>query len=355
MSITLTNDDTKKQLKSLQWRRDVVRNLNAKGCGDVGYKLRNCGCSFRVDVCENDPSHEPKPVPIHCGLRICPDCAARESHRLLMRYLPALNKLLEPNAEHPDYRLRKLVFTTPFSLSDLSSSTFKSKQKLVKDFLNKFFYDYFLPLGALSSSEKRRQRCDLASHGIGGIQAAEFGEKGKKLHWHVLIYSPYMEHADMVRVWEEVSFGECTNVKVYGMYTKDGEPLNDGGDLLGAIKEVVKYSTKFTAIRPRDIPQLHKVLKGNRRFRSFGVLYNAIPASEDEIDYCCEECHAAREMITVGDYLHRCEVRNIPISDIVTNAVDDGILLYLSRDIEISSGKSETSPHKPRDSITARV
>lgn len=343
-------DDTSKTRSSLQWRIQSIRHLEVKGFTSVAYDLKNCGCSFFIKVCSTHVDHDPKAVAKHCGLRICEDCEHRESYRKVLRYLPALNELLAFNPDLPQHRLRKLVLTTPYELKKLTSKSFGEKQKLVKQFLETYFYDCFLRNGELSKAEIRRGRCDLAKHGIGGIQAAEFGEKGKKLHWHILIYCPWLEKEKVWDTWEQVTGGECTNVDISPIKPSSSELELGGGDLLGAIKEIVKYSTKFTSLNPQDVPHLYEVLKGNRRFRAFGTLYNCTDGAE-ELEQICETCGAAQELTTISEYVRRCEALSVPIDDEVVDAVEGGIFLYLSREPEITVGRTDKPFHKARDSI----
>lgn len=344
-------DDTKKQKVLLQHRRDSIRHLHIKGFVDVANDLRGCGCSYMVDICTTDINHAPKPIPLHCGRPICPDCAARESYKRILRYLPKLTELLEPNPDYPDYSLKHLVLTTPYALKKLTASAFKIKQRLMIDFLNLFFFNELKERGKLSPGEIRRGRCDLRKHMIGGIQSAEFGEKGKKLHWHVLLYSPFMPIERIWGVWRTVTGGECTGAKIYGLKPSSAELKYAGGDLLATLKEIVKYATKFTAIKPCDIPHLYTVLKGNRRFRAFGILYNTA-VKEEKVEHVCEECGVKRDLTTVSEWLHICENLKIAPDDNVVDAVENGIEIYLSRySSESSSGKPDSTQHKARDSI----
>lgn len=338
-NLTTISDDTKKRLSKLVWRQQSIRALSAKGFNKVGHEFKNCGCSFFVDTCKKDISHSPKAVAINCGLRVCPECEARESDRKLKRYLPALQSLLHPNPDYPSHFLFKVTLTTPYLLNDLTSTSFKEKQRFVSEFFETFFYEYFLERGKLSKSEIRRQRCDLKKHGIGGICSAEFGERGHKLHWHLLVYAPFMPHDDVLRVWRAVTGGECKFARLNGIYAREGVELKDGGDIIGAVQEIVKYSTKFAELSPVDVPTLYAVLKGNRRFKSFGVLYNNENLANEELDHTCEECHSEREKLTVGRYVTLCQNLNIPISDEVADEVERGVALYFSREPEISSGK----------------
>lgn len=350
-SVTPIPDDTKKMVSKLVWRQQSIRALYAKGFNRVAHEFRNCGCSFFVDTCTKDLNHSPKAVAIHCGLPVCPDCAARESNRKLKRYLPALQSLLTTNPDYPSHFLFKITLTTPYLLYDLNSESLKEKQRFVVDFFQQYFYEYFSERKKLSKSEIRRQRCDLRKHGIGGICAAEFGEIGKKLHWHVLVYAPFMPQDDVLRVWRAVTGGECKFARLNGIYARESVELKDGGDIIGAVQEIVKYATKFTELSPVDVPVLHAVLKGNRRFKSFGILYNNENLDDEETEHVCEECHAERKTLTVGQYVTLCQNLKVPPSDEVADEIERGVALYFSRETEISSGNSRHMLKKARDAL----
>lgn len=352
---TDTVNHNKKQQARLAFKRESIRALYRANLGHVAYHLRLCASVFQVEICHNDPNHAPKAFPMRCGLSICEECAQRESYRKLSSYLPALQELLTPDPNFPDHFLFKLTLTTPFALHDLTSKTFRDKQKLVRKFLNAYFYEYFEKKGKLSKSEIRRGRCDLKKHGIGGLRSAEFGERGKRLHWHMLMYAPYMPKQDVWRVWSEVTEGQCLNVDLAAIKARDGGKLRDGGDIIGAVQEIVKYATKFSELPASDVPQLYKVLKGNRRFESYGVLYNQAFNDSEETERVCEECKGQLETLRVGQYVTRCINLNIPIDDSVADTVENGIALYLSRDYEITSGKSPTFRRKARDSIESET
>jgi len=294
------------------------------------------------------------PFALYCGLPFCEECAKRESARKYHCYIPALEALLERNLQYPDHFLFKVNLTTPHHLLDLTNESFKEKQRLVNEFLSVYFFYYFHEKGQLSKAEIRSGRCNLKQHNIGAIANCEFGERGRKLHWHLMMYAPFMVKDDIVAVWKDVTGGICQVVDVSGIYVK-GNEKEDGGGILGALREVVKYSTKILSLSPSEVPHLYSVLKGNRRFRAFGIFYNHELLDNKEKKHTCEQCQSEFDLISPGTYVRLCESRNIPISDDVANAVELGIALFLTREPEISSGKSSASPHKPRDSIDSEA
>lgn len=351
MTLQVTNDNTKNILKRLVWRQQSIRALSVKGFNRVSQDLLNCGCNIRVRVCKKDAAHMPATAfALHCGLPFCEECAKRESARKYHCYIPALEALLERNPQYPDHFLFKVNLTTPHHLSELDNKTFKEMQRLVNNFLSVYFFYYFYEKGELSKAEIRSSRCNLKAHGIGAIANCEFGERGRKLHWHLMMYAPFMVKDDIAAVWKDVTGGICQVVDVSGIYVK-GNDKEDGGGILGALKEVVKYSTKILSLSPSEVPHLYGVLKGNRRFRAFGILYNHPLLDNEEKKHTCEQCQSEFDLITPGTYVRLCESRNIPVSDDVANAVELGIALYLTREPEISSGNSDKKPKRARDAL----
>lgn len=347
----IQKDDTKKTIDKLLWRKQSVRSLYADGLSRIGNDLLNCGCNVRVIVCKKNPTHMPaRPVVIHCGLPFCEDCANRESARKYHCYLPVFESLLDRNPKFPDNFLFKIVLTTPHNLIDLDNSSFAVKQLWINAFLSVYFFWYFHERGELSKAEIRSGRCNLRQHGIGALSNCEFGERGRKLHWHLMMYAPFMWKEDISAVWRDVTGDTCKIVDVSGIYVK-GNDKDDGGGILGALKEAVKYSTKILTLSPSEVPHLYRVLKGNRRFRAFGIFYNHELLDNKEKKHTCDQCQSEFDLITPGTYVRLCESRNIPVSDDVANAVELGIALFLTREHEISSGRITEFKRRARDSL----
>lgn len=345
----ITHNNIKKERARRVWQKDVLWHLRDQGLFDVAEDLQNCGSSFFVKVCHANPSHAPKAIPKLCKLRIHESCEHRESYRKSLRYLPTLRELLKPNPEHPEYFLLKLVLTTPYSLSSLTSESLKQKQQFVNDCFSVMFFWYFHERGELSKQEIKSGRCNLKQHGLGWLCAAEFGERGKKLHWHCLLYAPFISHMDWCAVWKDVTDGECQNTSVMSIYAGKDGVIGDAQGLEGALDEVVKYATKFTSLPAQDVPHLFKVLKGNRRFRTGGIFNGIKLPDKEECDCKCKECGAELELLSTGGYVTRCINMKVAIDDSVTEIIESGFLSYLSSELEISSGSSPLFHRKARD------
>lgn len=328
--------------KSELWRNAVSSALRTSGMEKDALSFDLCEKDFQVDVCTQHPDHAPRIVPFTCKLRYCPWCEKRESARKLRRYyLPILGML---DQQLYGYELRKVVLTTPFDLYHMTSAQYAARWDDLKRFLELFFYRQLLTLGKLSKSEIRRGRADLKKHGIGVLAAAEFGERGKKLHFHLLMYCNWIDQKNLTETWKEATNYLCQVTHVSGC---------DKSDLVGAVQEIVKYITKFSSLPARLVPRLAAVLKGNRRVRSYGLL-NCIEASEEEEhERTCETCFANRRLVPLASYIMRCEAALVPLDDAI---IDRGEARWrnFSSDIGNKSGESGQQQHKARDSLSDR-
>lgn len=213
-------------------------------------------------VCPTDPAHYHRPVRNTCHLRVCPECARRDAGRLLARYLPAMKKVVAQ--KNRAYRLKHIVLTTALSLDH---PDLPEKLRYAYSCVGRLFDLYF------GKSWVRR--------GMGYIVAAEFGELGMMLHFHLLFYGPFMVKQRLSDLWKQLTGYHIVHVKAL---------LAEQGDMASSAAEVLKYATKLTHLRPQYIPLLLSVLKGTRRIRSRGVFYNM--AKADERERVCPDCGA---------------------------------------------------------------
>jgi len=239
-------------------------------------------------VCPADPSHYHRPVRNTCHLRVCPECARRDGARLLRRYLPAMRKIVAQKSRA--YRLKHIVLTTGLSLRD---PDLREKLRRAYSAVGRLFDLYF---GAV-----------WVRRGMGYIVAAEFGEQGTMLHFHLLFYGPFIVKDRLSKLWRELSGFKVVWISA----VQPGEQ-----DIEAAAVEVLKYATKLTQLAPQDVPVLLAVLKGMRRIRSRGVFYNMAKADEMErVCPVCQDtlvrwsplrwavwCETHREVVTGPDY-----------------------------------------------------
>lgn len=247
-----------------QKQRELVSlELFKANYASAAIDFKNCGHPELIRkwrVCSANPHHYARPVGFSCHLRICPDCAKRESARLLKRYLPIARAAYEDNSK--GYRLRHIVLTTGWSLYDADINA-RIRQAW------KAFAELLCALWG-----ERWQKS-----GRGWIGGFEFGEDGRKLHLHLLMYCEYIEQDRLSKEWSKLT----------------GFPvvwINAVRGVKKGVKEVLKYSTKLTGLSPQDTVLLHGVLKGVRRVRAGGIFYNAPepPKAENHLCKVCKSC-----------------------------------------------------------------
>jgi len=123
------------------------------------------------------------------------------------------------------------------------------------------------------------------SNGAGAIASLEVGERGKKFHVHMLTWGRFVEQRVISKEWSEQTDGQFSVV--------DGQDFGQGENgIRKAISEGLKYTVKATRLSPQQLVDLHMVLKGRRRIRSWGSFYKAKAAVDIDITHVCEVCAA---------------------------------------------------------------
>lgn len=276
----------------LAWRVDVAAALAAAGHAEAAELFLNCADPDQffsipfdqalpagligVYVCSSEVEHKVKPVVATCQLRICPDCAHRQTARLLDRYVPVL---LDLEASGPDsFSVKHITLTTPVGLDDPDCK--EQIKKLMQAVPAAF--DQVLP---------KDWRGDQ-----GLLYAFEFGEEGRKLHFHCIFYGQYIPQADLAAAWNTATDGLARVVWIEQIH----HDPDQGRTLEQAVAEVAKYATKLAKrdsegrmkyMQPDQVVKLHEVLTGLRRVRSYGVLYKI--EQPEEKPHVCPCCGAA--------------------------------------------------------------
>jgi hypothetical protein len=334
----LTPDEQLQAEEYQRWRVEVSSRLNDANRWSESVNFAQCGSmlgNFQVLVCDGDVAHEARAIPFTCHLRYCPDCEKRHQATQVAKYTPVLKDLSE-NSDKPGWSLKKIELTTPYRLADDDASA------LFQDAWE--FFEHWLQLVCqhvlkheLTPAEIRRQRVSLKAHGIGALAAAEFGEHGHRLHFHVLIYSPFIPKQTITDLWREASGGEC---EVNWIRKIDYHDVED------AVREQVKYVTKFSQLDPALVVKLADVLDGARRLRTYGVVRGAT-APEPE-PHVCATCSSAITIMRVREYFERCIERNIS-PDPALAAAAAAILLDLKRGNNSGEGGEHLARSDPAD------
>lgn len=216
-----------------------------------------------VGVCVHDPTHAEVYHPFSCMLRICPTCAARRSAQLAEALEKPIAALVRASPRR--YTLKHLILTTSLSLFGET------------DHVRLAMRDYRIGVRVIL------QNLFPGDKLVGGLIGAEFGERGRKLHFHVLLLSPYVNQDELQEAWFKLTDGR-------GRWTfvRKIDAVSEG------ISEVCKYITKPAAASDDEkieeiMSKLHFVMKGIRRFQPFGSMFK-MPRNVEECDTVCPDC-----------------------------------------------------------------
>lgn len=275
----------------MRWRVRVADAYRAAGMPDEALAYENCSDpsqffklemgmdmpsqAINVVVCSDNPAHLAKAICPSCQLRTCPDCAHRETARLLARYMPTFESYLEiPHKS--GWKFRSVVFTCGVSLmaGDIQQQIehlYAALRKVFEKALN------LRNEGAVSISD------------VGLVIGHEFGPNGLKLHFHIIYYGPFLPQLLLSHLWQRFTGWYVVSISRIGKT----ERVKDVQD---ALAEVTKYTTKFwkrlksgqiVFVDPAIVPILHKALHGTRRVRAWGLFYDI----DDELEQaCCPDC-----------------------------------------------------------------
>jgi hypothetical protein len=328
------------------WRNDVYEALEMAGMAKEASRWLSCADRFvtrlkpapdaklpaqsqKVYVCSANHHHEAEIYSQSCDLRICPDCARMHSARLVARYLPKCQELMHDHAT--SFRFRTIVFTTPYSLTDTDI-----REKLLCGF--KQVYKVMDSLMSTRGPWKDKQAFLVTS---------EFGESGRKLHYHVIHYGIYLDQSELSRAWSQQTGGAAQVVFVRG-FPYQGLTVEQ------TLREVLKYATKFyskdkvtgivTYLPPHLMPVLAKAIEKTRRVRAYGLFYN-LP-EPDRSDHLCNTCEAPMLAIPLDYFVIFCNTGFLPLE---WNAARHESLLNLKLADNSHSLTSGLAPPDSRD------
>ena len=140
----------------------------------------------------------------------------------------------------------------------------------------------------------------------GFIVADEFGETGEKLHFHILFYGQWIDNKErngfpLSSAWRKVTDGDCEVTYIAGILAED---------LHAELMETLKYVCKFwkrdpdtgevSRLSPTSMVTLHKLLKGQRRVRTYGLFYRVPVALNRRPE--CPDCGETMHRMTSIEY-----------------------------------------------------
>jgi len=236
-------DDTVSWCEHSDWRALVVAGLHEAGFDKDAEAFERCGKEVLHIACR--ACGEPKDVPMSCNLRICPECSRRFAARMADQIADVWHSIPKSGF----WLLKKITLTvkTDGDLQKAWDEGWKAIPKLWR---------------------KHLKVCDDSGAVLSGmVVSAEFGPKNGNVHFHVLFYGPYIPQADLSKWWYELTGSYVVDIR---------RAVQPGQNVMDAIQEAVKYPTKFYELPPELLVQVHGVMKGSRRIRTYGVFYGEI-------------------------------------------------------------------------------
>lgn len=213
-------------------------------------------------TCEADQAHYSEPILHSCKKRYCPICAHQRAAELLTDYTPIVTDALV--ASPVRFKLRHITLTTPWALTDDHIfEKYRAVWKMV-----------YLCMEQCFGKKARYWKESM----LGFIGGAEFGGEGLKLHVHLLVLSPWIDHELLTEAWKIATNGEC-----YITHIRLVDDVKEG------VQEVLKYATKISELPPGLVPRLALVLARSRRVRAAGVFTCKLQKIQRERP-CCPVC-----------------------------------------------------------------
>lgn len=239
----------------------------------------------------------------YCKARLCDTCARIYGRQIYKKTMSLIK---------PFFSNRKKGYT--LAMLTLSESTAKYRgrfpdqdetkvfNKNVSTFCRLFYGKYrgrFSRTGKVVEDRKHYQ-------GAGTISVNEFGRDNNNLHCHILLYGPWILHAELLAAWIKITGGDR------GCYI---EPIRNPGK---AAHYVAKYVTK-----PPRFYDMHKAveflsaIKGTRRIKTGGVFYNKIKLDKvthdsDRCPFCAVDLRYDGIVTRIVDGLNLHHVRKHP-------------------------------------------
>lgn len=245
-------------------RDKLAAALERAGCSDDATRVGTCG-DYRVFV---DPCGHTRYGREQCEHRLCPRCARRRARRQVRAWEDAAKRV----PKRRGYRWRMVTLTlrvgsTQGRLFGLSPATLDLKADVVR------IKDCFAKL---------RRSWRGQGDGLAGFYTVEVGDRvtGRNVHLHVLVYSPWVDQAELAEQWEQLT-GDSRVVDVRAVR----------GGIHGAMKEVAKYITKLNLHRDVDeLVAIHLAMKGKATGRAFGLCHGMVDEPPAADSPACPIC-----------------------------------------------------------------
>lgn len=290
-----------------------------------------CGSQFAAYAC--DPCRLDFRSPVSCNSRLCSKCGRRQARKWRQPIIDKCKSLLAQRRK--GWNLMLLTLTTDSARYAGGMPNRKDIRRLHRetaDFLRLFYGKYEAHVTAKGRviETKRRFSYDRTELGVkvkvrrnpivrqgrkglvtdwrvwrgsGGVAAMELGmrrgtnhagELNNNLHFHALIYAPYISQRRLSEAWNRITVDS---------YIVDIRAVKT---VAHAANYVLKYMSKPPAVESySELANYAEAIKGSRRLKTAGVFYNGLEIEKKEklkvACPCCQDRLTFKSIETILD------------------------------------------------------
>lgn len=252
-------------------------------------------------------------VPMHCDLRVCPECARRRSRAVARTYAAVLRRVVHRlpadvrmgTGWRPQNLKRagpgsmgwRLMTLTRYNPGGYDPERLRSQVLETRRF--------FVDLWRETWGSYRAERVRKGSAGVGCVFALEVAPPsstgaGGMVHVHVLVYGHYWPQADLSARWHRITGdSHVVDIRAVKLSPRKLARMRDEGhtptmdDVLRAgVLEVLKYATKPPTESTRDafetVAAIEYAYAGTRRIGALGIFFGEIQETLEDPEYAPE-------------------------------------------------------------------
>jgi len=255
------------------WRQSVYWALLNHSKGDAAERFEKCGKEIKLLCMGCGFSRK---VAQYCELRVCPECATRQSKKIQHRVMKLLRDLSLPRG----WRARLITLTVK------TDGHYEEAIERIGKALGNLWRSYLWRDQAGRRRRDARKRQAGEKGASGAVAGIEFGPKNGNVHVHLVYVGPYLPHAEFSHVWRRL-VGEG--------YVW----ISAVRSLKAAMREALKYMSNVRKLSGPMVVELYSHLDGKRRIRSYGILRDAEEAAKGK-SLVCEHCGGGEWMTEEG-------------------------------------------------------
>lgn len=242
-------------------------------------RFAGCASSKRVMVC---PTCQHKySFRNSCRSRICDRCVGWYARRFNSRLQELLRPLWSRRSRSFSVKLVTLTFQVDRFGDQIERDAYRRAQREVAQFVKRFYHKF-----AGRRSRHGNWYLTKAWRGSGAVAVPEVGQSGRNLHFHLIVYGPFIGRGALMDAWAEIT-GDSSMVDV-----------REVKQLAQAVRYVTKYLAKAPGLDDPNnlalgwaqrLAAWAWLMKGSRRLLMYGIFFGKLPPEpkRDRLELRC--------------------------------------------------------------------